>query len=158
MQIRRPRSVAIAICVYCMWQALDLLQAWAYSPYDRLGWAAFIIWCVPVLFFWSRQTRIPLPAPPGRPFFLGMGIFFSFYGTAGSLHVLNHIGLAFSIAGLMPSLKWEILWIASSLSWMPTLGWICGRFFPELIQISRFLISTIPACLAIYNILKWKQT
>ncbi len=152
MQILRPRSIGITICIYCMWQSENLINAWLYSPYDRFGWITFITWCMPLVFFWGRQSKIPDPPPEGRPLFLGLGLLFSFHGVAGSMHALEYIGLAFALAGLMPSLKWGIIWIGSSVSWMPVLGWLSGRFFPEYILLFRFLLCTIPVVLVMFEI------
>ena len=149
--VNRPPLVGIAICVYCMWQSINLLYAWTCSPYDRFGWVSFLIWCAPVFLFWTRQSKI-CHISPARPIFLALGLFFAFHGLAGSIHVLQHIGLALAVAGLMPSVRLSLLWLFSSLSWMPALGWLSGRFFPDYVQVVRFSMVIFPAFWMVYNI------
>ena len=150
MRLRRPATIGIIICLYCAWQSLGLIQAWMKSPYDRLGWLAFTIWCLPVLIFWFRQRQNPNPSPQGNPLFMGLGLISVFIGSAGSLHALEYIGLSFAIAGLIPFSWVDILWVGSALSWMPAFGWLSGRFFPECAHIVRILVAIIPTGILVY--------
>lgn len=156
MQIRRPSIIGIVICFYCAWQSCELVQSWMRSPYDRFGWIAFLIWFTPVIFFWLRQKQLPDPPPQGRPVYLGLGILSVFIGSIGSLHVLEHMGLAIAIVGLMPFSRLEPIWIFSALSWMPAFGWLSGRFFPECAHLARFILAIVPAGMMLYGHLRKK--
>jgi len=141
---RRPPTVGIAICAYCAWQSASLVQPWISSPYDRFGWVAFMIWCTPVLLYWLFLTDTCLLRPPERPLLLGFGLLFSVQGMISSFNVFQHMGLALAVAGMMPHSRAHLLWLSSSLTWMPVFGWLGGRHFPEFIHLGRFLLVTIP--------------
>jgi len=138
---RNPPVVGIVIFLYCTWNSRDLLWAWQRSPYDRYGWLAMLIWCTPLLMFWIRPPGRTGSAPP-QWIFLGTGLLLSFLGVIGSLNVLQHIGLAFTAAGLIPFSWLHVVWICSASSWMPALGWLGSQFFSNHVLAARLLIST----------------
>ena len=37
------------VLAFCAWHSSDLLTAWQYSPFDRLGWLALALWVTPTL-------------------------------------------------------------------------------------------------------------
>ena len=151
MSTHRPPAVAIAICVYCAFEASHLLHAWFNSPYDYFGWVAFGIWITPVFqYLFSNSGNNG--RRPERPLLLGLGLFLSVQGMIGSFNVFQHMGLAFAVAGLMPPLRAHALWLGSAISWMPVFGWLGGRHFPELIHLYRFLLVAVPTAWMVYDI------
>jgi hypothetical protein len=66
----------------------------------------------------------------------------SLLGALGSLNVLQHAGLALSLAGLMPWRWGHALWLAAAASWMPVCGWALGRHFAvEVVPLARMGIA-----------------
>jgi len=145
LNIQKPPAVGISILLYCCWQASDLIGAWRFSALDRFGWLVFLIWCTPFVLYFKRQSENGKETGINA-MLLGFGLFFSVLGQLGSLNVLQHIGLALAIAGLMPfrmkSSRMWIFWLCASISWMPLLGWIGSRIFIEYVFSFRFLLST----------------
>jgi len=134
-----------------MVNSLDLIVTWMHPSQARLGAVALIIWVTPVVFYWSLRNRFN-EKTKDRPILLGLGLLLSFNGMLGSLNVLEHIGLACAIGALLPPFPMNLVWLASSLSWMPAFDWLGGRFFPEYIIAARILISAIPACYMAHSI------
>ena len=141
----RPPAIAIVICIYCMVNSLDLIVTWMHPSQSSFGAAALVIWVSPVILYWSLRIRAEEKTEV-RPVLLGLGLLLSFNGMVGSLHVLEHMGLACAIASLVPAYPMNLVWLASSLSWMPAFDWLGGRFFPEYIVIARILTAALPAC------------
>ena len=130
-----PSPVALAICAYCAWQSRDLVGAWKGAPFERLAWLALAIWCVPIL--WrrahSRETG-------ESSILLVLGVVCALLGTLGSINAIKYLGLALALAGLLPWAWAHILWIASSVAWMPAFGWLVGRHCPDWVLVARLLV------------------
>lgn len=155
---QKPHLITILICIYCVLNSLNLVETWINSRADRIGALAFILWITPVILFWIRQFKQD-NLIKDRPILLAIGLFCSFNGMAGSLHVLEHIGLAFTISALLPSSRLHPVWLASSIAWLPAFSWIGGRFFPEYLTIARIVIATLPASFIVHSVqrLAWRQ-
>ena len=151
MRENRPPAIAIAICIYCIMNSFDLVVTWMHPSQARLGAAALIIWVTPVILYWSLRTKFNEKLK-GRPILLGLALLLSFNGMVGSLNVLEHVGLACAIGALLPPFPMNLVWLASSLSWMPAFDWLGGRFFPEYIIIARILTAALPACYMAHSI------
>ena len=129
-----------SVFAYCLWHAQPLLHAWQKSPHDRLGWVAFIVWCLPILLRRSlhkpgqyiEKSLFPLLA-------LALGL--SFFGSIGSLNALKYTGLAFALAGLAPASPRHTLWFFTAVSWMPFFGWMGSHWFPEIIYQTRLMTA-----------------
>ena len=132
--------VQIPVTLYCLWNARDILGGWQHCLYDRYDWMIMLIWCVPLIIYKF--------IPPGgtasaktQAIYTGTGLLFSFVGTIGSLNLLVYAGLAVVLAGWLPFSWLQIVWLFSSLSWMPALGWIGTRFFLNHILMVRVILS-----------------
>lgn len=138
--------IEIAVIAYCTWQASDLPTAWYGTPSMRWGWLAMLIWCLPILIYFIR--RRPLGS---NPLLLGMAILSSFLGSIGSLHILQHLGLAFALAALLP-LSWPMLiWVPSAASWMSAFGWF-ARFYPlAIVIVLQIGIALLGTCLMLID-------
>lgn len=144
MKFCHPQPVAIAICIYCGLQALGLVYAWKNSPYDRMGGVAFGIWCIPIFWYWLKQAGMEASPQTGKPLFLGLGLFLSYNGSMGSMHILEHLGLVFALGGIMPTKPIVFLWMAAAITWMPVFGWLSGRLFAAYSDVVRFSILFFP--------------
>jgi len=137
--LERLRLAEAMVLAYCLWHARDLLSAWQRSPHDRLGWLALFIWLVPVLYRGRHLRRDP---PGWSPLLLGLGLALSFIGEMGSLHLLNHLGLATALAGLAQVTPRQLPWVVTAVSWMPLLGWTGSHLFPFMILPMRLALAT----------------
>ncbi|MBN2297286.1 MAG: hypothetical protein JXM72_01760 [Deltaproteobacteria bacterium] len=151
MSNNRPPAIAIVICIYCIVNSLDLIVTWMHPSQSSLGAAALIIWVTPVILYWFFRTSSE-EKTRDRPVLLGLGLLLSFNGMVGSLNVLEHMGLACAIGALLPPYPMNIVWLASSLSWMPAFDWLGGRFFPDYIIVARLLTAALPACYMAHSI------
>lgn len=153
-RIRGPVLLPILVFLYCAVNASDLVENWIMSGYDTVGAALFALWLVPPAASWVVGSA-------GKKFFEGglvlpgLALVFSFSGTLGSLHVLGHAGLAFSIASLVPPVAFHVLWLASSVAWMPASDWFGARFFPRYADAVRVVIAIIPSIVAACSL--WRK-
>ena len=130
----------VSVFAYCLWHARPLLLAWQKSPHDRLGWVAFIIWCLPILL---RRSIHPSGQYTEKRLFplLVLALALSFFGSIGSLNALKYTGLALAFAGLAPASPRHILWLFSAVCWMPVFGWMGSHWFPEIIIPARLMTA-----------------
>lgn len=149
--MKKPQLISLLICAYCLLNAADLLETWSRSHRSLMGALALALWCSPIGVFWLLQARRPL-ATRERPVLLCLAMALSFLGKAGSLRVLEHAGLAFALSALLPPLALHPVWLASSLSWMPFLDWLGGRFFPGYLTIVRVAMAAVPALFLIRSV------
>ena len=113
--MNRPPLITLLICIYCILNSINLIETWQFSQKDRFGIVALIFWITPVFLFWIRQSKLE-GTVKDRPVLLGIALLCSFNGMVGSLHVLEHIGLACAFGALVPPLGINMVWIASSIS------------------------------------------
>ncbi|VFQ46484.1 hypothetical protein [Desulfoluna butyratoxydans] len=135
----RLRLAEATVFAYCLWHARDLLAAWQRSPHDRLGWLALFIWGLPIL---CRGRHLEKGRPLGQPHLLALGLFLSFIGELGSLNLLNHLGLASALAGLVGLTPRQLPWVVAAISWMPLLGWVGSHLFPFMVLPMRLALAT----------------
>lgn len=57
---RFDRALEVGVVVFCLTQSIGLVEAWVYSPFDFLGWVAFLIWLSPLLYqrWASRESNV----------------------------------------------------------------------------------------------------
>ena len=149
-----PSPIEVLILGYCLWQASDLVSSWLTAPAERYAWIAFIIWCIPVVWYVAR-TMQKQETKQSTPELLGVAIATSLIGGLGSLNILEHIGLALAFAGMLP-FRWpNTVWIATALSWLPSFGWMI-KILPfaliPIIQIGLAAFGT--GCLFYY----WRRS
>lgn len=140
---------ALAILVYCAWQAADLLRAWQASPYDRLGWVALAVWLAafPALRFSGGRKEYVARGP--SPVLAGGALVLAGLGTMGSLNVLQHLGLACALAAWLPvGGTRRAAWLLASLAWMPVFGWMGSRLFPLAVLPVRLVVTAAAASFA----------
>jgi hypothetical protein len=130
----RTSVVEWGVLAFCVWQGWGVISAWRHSPYDRLGWLAFLVWLGPVLV--GRAECGVQNAESGvqsgergrgaawRVWMSGLGLVCAVVGVIGDLNVLRHAGLALAIAGLAVT-GWRWLgWLGLAVCWMPAVGWL----------------------------------
>ena len=146
MNYRYPLLIEWLIIGYTVSQCYDLIGAWQNAPLDYLGWLAFFIWVLPVAGFWIRYGATDGLNNGTNTYLLILGTTLSLVGTLASLNALQHVGAACAIAGILPTSLTVIPWIPMAASWMPALGWIGTKIFPDHILIMRLLMATFGAC------------
>ncbi|OGG44604.1 MAG: hypothetical protein A3F84_05595 [Candidatus Handelsmanbacteria bacterium RIFCSPLOWO2_12_FULL_64_10] len=119
--------VALGIVLFCAYGCRDLLDAWIDSPFDGLGWIALSVWGLPLIVLRQEEVGGGREGGSASPVLLGGGLGMGLIGALGSLNVLQHAGLALSLAGLLPWRWGHMLWLAAAASWMPVCGWALGR-------------------------------
>lgn len=124
-----PSLVEIAILAYCAIMAADLPQSWVSTPSVRYAWIAFTLWMVPWIWYVANQIRTD-KEKGSSPIILGLAVVSSLLGTIASLHVLNHLGLALALAGMLPFSWPQLVWLGSFISWTPALGWATKLLAP----------------------------
>jgi len=114
--------VALAVTIYCAWSAHDLVGSWSHTPFNRLGWLAFLIWLLPLLREAGRRNIEPLPA------LLWIALACSLIGTIGEQNFICYFGFSLALAALphWPFLS-RLLWLAASVSWMTIFGYAMQR-------------------------------
>ncbi|KZK73920.1 hypothetical protein EKD00_08630 [Chlorobium phaeovibrioides] len=134
----------LAITLWCIWQARDLLAAWEHSGYDQYGWIALLVWCLPV-FMSGTSALLGAGSRQYGTAMLTAALLLALLGQAGSLHILQHAGLALALASWIPFSPHQLLWLLSSISWMPAFGWIGSRLFFGHILPARLLLALTAA-------------
>ncbi|WP_165498794.1 hypothetical protein [Chlorobium sp. N1] len=134
----RTTGARAAITLWSLWQARDLLGAWQHSGYDRYGWLVLLVWCAPLFIF--RLSGKPQNIAESQDMrMLPIALLLTLAGQIGSLHILQHAGLAVALASWLPFSPLQLLWTLSALTWMPAYGWIGSRLFYEHILTARML-------------------
>jgi exosortase/archaeosortase family protein len=127
-----PSVIALKCLVigYCGWRCHELLDAWRHSPFDRLGWLAFILWLSPVAFACFQTPGILNLVAAGRLSYLAWGGIATFTGDLGDLNLLRQAGLALALMSLMPRQLSGIRGL-TALTWVSASGWIGSRLGAE---------------------------
>jgi hypothetical protein len=129
-------AAPLAVLLYCGYRSLDLASAWMRSPYDALGWLAALVWAVPVLVACVRAGL-----GHGTLWASALALLLTLFGSAGSLRVLHHAGLAVAAAALLPLTPRSAVWLGCSLSWMPVFGWLGKDLDPVAVAVLRLALS-----------------
>jgi hypothetical protein len=148
---RFPSLIEVAILLYCGWMASDLPHSWISTPAVRYEWVAFVIWastCLCYMVFMPKGST---------PLFLGLAVVCSLVGSIGSLHILNHLGLALAIAGMLPFSGPQVVWLASFVSWTPALGWFAKLLSPPQEFTLQVLIAIIGSLWLEYTVITHKK-
>jgi hypothetical protein len=139
-----------------MLNASGLFEAWVPSKGMSIDAILFALWSFPVVSFWSRR-RMLSERFADRPLMLGCALFLSFFGAAGSLRVLSHLGLALSLGALLPLMPFHPVWLMSSLSWMPVFDWFGSRFFPGGLLAAKAIMGVLPAFCLLHSIRRMER-
>jgi hypothetical protein len=122
---RSSLLAAAAIVAFSAFASRGLPPTWLHSPYDRLGWAAFLLWLVPVV---ALALRGAGPAPSLRVSLAGFAG--TILGVMGEVHAVKHAGLALALVAFVPAPgRWTCL--VASTAWMPALGWVASHAIGE---------------------------
>jgi len=123
--------ITLAVLAYTTWNATGLVQAWQTAPLEKFSWIMLLVWTIPIVLTWctfhSEKDREKLYTP----FFLWSAIVLTFLGVITSLNALKYVGFACALACFVPKHWSSIPWLISSISWMPAMGWIGSRYFPN---------------------------
>jgi hypothetical protein len=147
--------LSFAILIYSAFNSLELIQAWKKAPFEKHVWILFLIWLTPLV--WTLGNfRNNVNHTFYNPLFLGIAIFFTFLGVIVSMNALKYIGFAFSLASFVP-MHWAAFpWLISSVAWMPALGWMGSRYFPNWVfEIRLFIVLAGVVCWVFFA---WKNS
>lgn len=144
MNLASSAWVELAVLGYCTLEAYDVMWAWSSSPLIRWGWAAFLIWIAPIVFYIVDVQRRGMPKESTLTL-LAAAVLFTLVGSLGDLNASRYLGLALAVSGFLPWTWAMVIWIPSALSWMPAFGWFF-RSLPvtavHLLQVSIALVGT----------------
>ena len=136
--------VAFAILAYCLWNSMELLEAWNSAPLEQFGWILFLIWVIPALMQWIKIQ------PPANPYLLGSALAFSLFGVLGSVNAASYYGLAIAISSFFPCTLLFFGWLASAIGWMPAAGWFASRLFQHVEFETIYIIRLFIVCIGSY--------
>ena len=114
------RAVGWLTVAWSAWSARDVAAAWRHAPFDRLGWAAWLIWFLPALVFAVRdgafRTGWWIAALGGL-----------LAGMMADVNAVKYAAFALAVSALLPERGlWGLVWLAAAVAWMPVLGWSLG--------------------------------
>lgn len=121
----------LTVLVYTFWNALELVNAWIYAPWDLFGWLPFLIWLIPVFIIKNKRQN---------SFFLWIALGLTLLGNLGSLNAFRYFGFSSAIAFFVPFSWVTIFWWVCSVGWMPAFGWLGSHYFSEYVFITRCLL------------------
>jgi hypothetical protein len=152
--MKKTLLLTTIIIIYCGWNASDLVTLGKIARLDRLDWIFFLIWFIPIPFYWFFADPNHKEGFSKNNFLLITAIAISLLGLLGSLHVMTHFALAMAFTALIPWFWQKWIWIACAISWMPSIAWLGAHFFLEYLWIVRFLLSVTSASFISYLIFK----
>ena len=124
--IRWPR-LEMVLLAYCGWRSAGLVGAWLDSPFDRLGWLAFLIWLLPLAVQWRGRNLWPHQSEARKLWLMGTGLALTFLGDLVDINFSHHLGLVLVLMSFAPR-RCTALWGASLIAWLPASGWVGSRF------------------------------
>lgn len=136
------------VLAFCAWQSSNLVNAWRYSPFDRLEWLALGIWMAPALAF---AAGLLTPGPAGRrgAWLAWLALAACLAGILTDMHFLKHGALALACAAVTPPFRFEIVWLALAAAWMPALGWLVRGVTASGVVGMRLALATLAALIAL---------
>lgn len=140
---RFPPLPQLLIAAFAAWRSNDLLLFWRTAPnIEFYGWVILLAWLFPLLLM--RSIHHPKDQELGsQPVLSLIGLALVAMGMLGEFNVLEQIGFAFSIVALVPWSNFSVIWLLSSVSWMPAWTWIAGHFFPAYSFLGRCAIVLV---------------
>ncbi len=136
--------VALAVPLFCGWLSRDLLFAWQHDQHDRLGWLAWLVWLAGLVFRLDDRPRAKIPI---NVFLLIAAVVGALLGELTELHFLAHLALALALAAWLKvswraiKISWRaMIWLATSVAWMPVFGWEVAPFSEALIMPLRLVV------------------
>ncbi|MCB1136253.1 MAG: hypothetical protein KDK78_08300 [Chlamydiia bacterium] len=142
MTPRPPTLVQMGALVFILLFQESLLYAWRFSPLDRGGWIALLIWLSPILLY--RLGKLPSPGRrSGDPLsLLILGLICTILGIIASVNSLKTLGLAFACASFLPWHAASLLWLMSAFCWMTPFSYVGSYYLGSYIFLSRLLFLT----------------
>lgn len=153
MRYRYPTVVELVAVAYTGFQCRGLASNWLHSPLDRFGWLAFLLWIVPVIYFWLRHGCRRTQKQGTVQAMIATGLALSLLGTLADFNALKHAGLATVLAGLIPFRAGLIPWYVLAITWTSVFTWIAMRFAPTLILPLRLSLSAAATAFGILGCL-----
>lgn len=137
----------VAILVFCAWQAADLVVAWRHSPFDRLGWVAFLIWLGPALYDWVRTSSTREPALG----YLLAALVLAFAGRLLDINAPRSLALGCALASFVTPTGPRLIWALTAVAWMPVMGWVLRDLPPVAVGGLRCLVALAGAAIWFYR-------
>ena len=136
--VRHFPLVEVTILLYAMWQSLDLVNAWRHSPHDHLAWIALLVWLVPVFVHLSARAEIA-----ANPYLLGAAILAGVLSALTEIHFFGHVALALALTAWLKGSPRTLLWLLTSVAWMPAFGWWLANASSGTVLALRLLVSLL---------------
>ena len=124
------------VVVISVARAWDLVTVWRHSPLDRFGWLAFLLWALPAFFAAARRA-------PRRNFLSALALALVVAATVTDRHAFGHCALAVSIGAMAGLSLGSVVWLISSVGWMPALTWVGLNLSGPAMAGMRFAIVAI---------------
>lgn len=137
--------VYLAIFLYALWQASPMFSAWHNTPHLYGSEWIFLIWIFPLLVIVSRDRFKSMTIPL---FALAIGI--ALLGQLGSLKALAILSFALCLTAFLPWNRGNFIWLLTSISWMPAIGYIGRLLHPDILFILRFFTVALSSSLLFY--------
>lgn len=146
--------ILVAIAIYALANSLALFKTWGNTPIEKFSSIPFVLWLSPIFYFLFKKSSVENNYSLGNVVLAFLALAMVIFSSLSSLNSAAYMGLAFSFVSLIPWSKKNILWLVSSVSWMPALGWVFLHFFPTsytpLFTLSRLFLALF-GVLALYN-------
>lgn len=150
MTKRSHYILALLILAYCFLNSLDMVHAWRNAPYEQFSWLIFLVWCLPLMYYWIGKSDKMTNETPLNSILLWGALSASLLGTLGSLNAVKYVGLAFALASFIPWNPILFVWIAGAISWMPVVGWVGSHYFPGYVFGMRLVIALVTSGLVLW--------
>lgn len=144
-----PFYVAIAILIFCIWDASGITAGWVLAPYESFAWVAFIIWIFPLIYAWLIIPNRKFPKFQTASF-LFLALFFAIVGMMASLNILQHLSLAFAIGAFIPWSRGMLLWMLGAVSWIPAFGYFLSDHSVVAVASLRIAIAFLSTAWELY--------
>lgn len=126
----------------CAWQSLPgLVNAWRHSPFDRLGWLAFLLWLAP----WMAALHAPNRDAPMLRRMSWAALPTLVAAALGDLNVLRHMALVLALAASFRPRRLAWTWLVLGVCWMPALGWMGAQLKAPGVIILRLSLGLAAA-------------
>jgi len=137
---------------FCAWQAVDIVTAWRHSPFDSLGWLALGIWLAPTLAS-AFRSRAQGPLTRRSALLCWLALLTCLIGILTDMNFIRHVALALACAAITPAFRFWGFWLALSLAWMSSLGWLLDGMPSFGVASARLGLAAIAAWVGLSEML-----
>jgi hypothetical protein len=146
-----PSPIAMIVNIFCIWEARELTSAWDAHPLMKGTPLAFLIWLAPIIFYYINSKKGYASC---STFFLYLALLTTAVGMMGELNILKHLGVAFSLASLIPPSFSSAVWLVTSITWMSMSAYFMRGFDFDvvmLLRLSTVTLASLWCMISMYN-------